>query len=201
MPQPRGQTASLESVRRLADHALSVADGVTVFFRLQQHVTLEACATRARSFQTTFSSLRAKERRSKVIHALGKGEGGDLERDLYTRGKYDSLGCQRNPLPDGEGWKVELIPLDAMIDAFDVIDNSTGLSLAHMGMHKSELGALNAKVAKALMQGVGYECLTIAERRRAIELDPFFFTQFDAALGRMPNAPDEMPKGFFGEGT
>jgi hypothetical protein len=102
MGHQRAITPSSSSVKDLADLALNEADGLTLTW-LAEDIGLEACAHKARSFQTTFTAFRARARR------MHYREESALLLDTSAQGPYDKLACVREPLANGAGWTVSLL--------------------------------------------------------------------------------------------
>lgn len=122
MPAPRGFTPNLSRIKDWADAALDNPDGVTLRWRVPEF-SLEACAQHARGFQTSFTSLRAKARRQKIVHT---GYESEHALDQYTRGPYDSLACVREPLANGGGWSITLCRGYDMFQGVEVTNARTG---------------------------------------------------------------------------
>lgn len=124
MPAPRTTTPGEARVRALADRAKELPDGLRVRFTIANHHTLADCASAARSFQTSFSSMRAKARRK--TETLQERE----KRDVNAKGPYDSLACIKERLANDEGYAIWLAPAYAIDFANDVVDGKTGEPLA-----------------------------------------------------------------------
>lgn len=94
-------TANMDTMSKLCDDALMSPTGLTVKFTVDRLGSLEACHTRARSTQNTFTSLRARSRR---LNPEEKASAYHTK-----RGPYDGLVCRREPLPHNEGWCVRFL--------------------------------------------------------------------------------------------
>lgn len=127
MADPRAYSPNFVSVQQVASHALDDPSGAAIFFTTAALGSLEAAKHAARSFQQSFTSLRARGRRRSET-ALGEvaRNQASVPRFSDARGMYDALVCQRSPLPDGKGWKVELIPAAAVLATLDIRDRITG---------------------------------------------------------------------------
>lgn len=172
MAGARAYTAAYDTVQKAALAALADPDGLTVYFRLDRYPSPEACASASRSFQTVFSSLRARARR------LSERRIGDSAaappRDTLAQGPFDKLVCQRLPLPNGE-WYVSLVPSHVIMSGLDIVSNSTGQPLTAFGAKQDERTALAVKMAEGK--------LTAGEWDRLLALDRLAF----------PGEPDLLP--------
>lgn len=159
MPDARAFTGNMETLRAILDSALEAPEGVTLYFRSPPH-TPAAAAAAARGIQTSFSSLRARVRRSAMRRA------GELHaRDVNARGAYDTLMCQREAL-DGGSWAVRFVRAGEFLQGIEIIDNATGKPLTSLGQAQDERERL---IDKAIM-GIGGK-LTAADWDRLTELD------------------------------
>lgn len=123
MPTAYAYTGTLEHARRLGDAALAAPNGITVTFYSRDFPDGEPGAARAaRTFQKTFSAMRAKSRR---ILSTNSGEHA-THLDTKVLHKFDALACMRDALPRGQGWAVKLIPATMVHIGAIVTDNSTG---------------------------------------------------------------------------
>jgi hypothetical protein len=113
-------------VKSLADRALQLPEGLRIYFRTEAHGTFETAHRAARSFQTSFSSMRAKARRQ-MERAHSQND--SLIMDTLTQGPYDSLACQKEWLPNGEGFAIWLAPAYALDLFNDVVDAKSGQQL------------------------------------------------------------------------
>lgn len=134
MPDARITTASIDAVRRVAELALARPDGLAVNFTLADCGTLESCQARSRSFQTSFSSLRARVRRQLAANQTNR-----LDQDIP--GRYDRLSCQRVAIPGGNGYQVLLYPVDRLVMELNVTDMH-GMPLEELSPDKARLDAI-----------------------------------------------------------
>lgn len=121
MPAARSFSPSFNMIVDTARAALQKPEGLSVEFRISKLGSMEACATAARSFQVSFTSLRARARRKNMA---AKGQLYDRDHDAF--GIYDGLVCQRQRFPDNSGWYVWLGPASAALQDLEIIDNATG---------------------------------------------------------------------------
>ncbi len=118
MTQVRAFTANMESLRALCDKALATPEGIEINFTIEQCGSLDACKSRARSMQTTFTSLRARAR--DLTQSLSKSAYHNI------KGPYDGLACLREPLPSNHGWRVRFLHAVDLLKDLEIIDLSTG---------------------------------------------------------------------------
>jgi len=190
MAESRSYSPNYETVRKAADAALMSPDGIAINYRVDAVTPMSACALKARSFQQSFTSLRARMRR---LDAKVRGEimEHSVVRDSFARGPYDDLVCQRLPLADEGGWCVTLRHAHVLIDELEIIDIATGQPLSEIGKNKSELEVFYSKAIH------GPSAFTHAERARAMELDPFFWTGSLPGNIGLPPEPFTPPRWFF----
>lgn len=124
MPAPRAFTATSASVKDIADKALNEPEGVTLTWTTDR-LSLEACAHNARSFQCTFSALRARARRMKLKFVEESAD----NLDLVTQGPYDRLACVKEPLMNRGGWSVSLLPAEQLLSGAVITNAGTGAPL------------------------------------------------------------------------
>jgi|SRR6185312_3310537 len=122
MPALRSFNASSAVVKRVADAALDDPAGCVVTW-FSRDIGLAACRQSARSFQTSFSSLRARARRQRINHV---GDASNLTLDLEVVGPYDCLACTPRELPEGAGWSVSLLKADTALQGVTITSASTG---------------------------------------------------------------------------
>lgn len=135
MADARAFTGNMEATHRLLLDCLTRPKGVTLVWRVETYGSLSACQIRARSFQTTFSSLRNRDRRMSV-NLTGENRNA---RDLESRGPLDRVACAITPLPDDAGWQAWVGPAAALYADIEVIDNATGAPISGLGANpKSE---------------------------------------------------------------
>lgn len=126
MARARTFTASFSAVSNLADRALSTSQGGDIHFTLERYGSPQGCAHAARSFQNTFSAMRAQDRnRSPYAKAERANNGGVNPAITFARSEYDALVCQRKVLPDGS-WVVSLMKGASYLNSFTLIDRATG---------------------------------------------------------------------------
>lgn len=151
MPAPRTITPALQKVRELAIQAQDSPEGLTFEFLSENYGGFDGAHRAARGFQTTFSSMRAKERRK------AEAMYGTVPRlDTNVRVAFDDLSAFKNPLPHERGWTVSLLKstsvfLDIVIRDFktgeivEQVDESvrqrTALYNLFMAKHKEYLNA------------------------------------------------------------
>jgi len=114
-------TPQQERVQALADRALNLPDGLIVDFSIRRYGDLQACYDTYRRFIMAFSSMRAKRRRKAMTLNQKRLETVDTD----FKGPYDSLAVYKTDLPNGEGYRVHMVPAAAMDFAFDVKDAKT----------------------------------------------------------------------------
>lgn len=115
MSAPRAHTAALERVRKLADLALDDPKGIDISILVSTYGSMDACAQLARSFQQSFTSLRARNRKQDNASKLA---------DPVS--KYDALICQRLPMPNDTGWSIRLIREDTNLLGWEITSLATG---------------------------------------------------------------------------
>lgn len=156
MPQPKAITAAQDQVRKVADMALADLEGVTITFTPDKFGTHANCGSRARGFQCSFASMRARNRLS-VARTSKTHEPSSV---------YDQLLCQRYELPNEGGWKVTLTKNTGIGEDWDIISNATGASVTQ----KTEYDSLSELFAKDQLSFWSNEALM----KRMIELQPDF---------------------------
>lgn len=171
MPQPNAYMAAFTSVASAADLALDRPEGVTITWTVEEYGDAEVCKSLSRSFQTTFTSLRARTRRTAMVR---RGEAN--LRDTDALGPYDKLVCMRAPLAFGAGWSVLLCPSNLMINRLNITDNATGRPVTEIGRERDERNVLFDKAFNTP------ELWTDADNARALELDPLFWTMRDGQV-------------------
>lgn len=129
MADARGLTGNMEATYNLLTNSLQCPEGVTLLWRVETYGSLEACRIRSRSFHTTFSTLRNRDRRLS-INLTGENKNA---RDLEARGLLDRVACSITPLPDDAGWQAWIGPADALYADLEIVDNATGLPVSGLG--------------------------------------------------------------------
>lgn len=147
MPDARAFSPNMVSPQHVAQAAQARPGGVTLAFRVSVHGSLEECAHRARSFQQSFTSMRARAR------GLSQKRLGESTSPRYSmaRGPYDDLVCQRRLLPNGEGWAVDIIPSNLTLTSLDIIDRETGLPVDTVDNNSNLIFTLSTKYSNYLM--------------------------------------------------
>lgn len=165
MPDSRVFGPAYASIQKIADQALGMPNGLVITFHVDKLLTLENCKHQARSFQTQFTSLRARTNR---LSARLLGEGDTPKRDSAARGIYSSLMCQRSIFED----RVEVYVGQSaeVFNQFDIRDAATGEPLESVGRKNAERDRLNA-IASAHP-----EKLTQYEHDRLGELVPGYWS-------------------------
>lgn len=154
MTEPRAFTPAMEAVREIADQALLAGpEGITLYWRCPPF-TLETARLQARSFQQSFTSLRARARR---LSAEDK-----LARDHAGTGTYDRLAAQRGDLPDAAGAYIRLCPARALFEDVEIVSNATGQALRTVGSAKHPGWTLLERASDYMLSGQG-NALTEAE--------------------------------------
>ena len=142
MPSPTVITPQMERVRQLADQAKDSREGLTIYFRVSQYGSLEACNSRARGMQSSFSALRAKTRRL----AMNMSQEPSHTRDVMTKGPYDNIACIKSTLPGGDGYSIEFIPNFLYALDLEIVDRATGEPLAAEDPNINRYAALGLKL-------------------------------------------------------
>lgn len=147
MPDARAFSPNMVSPQHVAQAAQARPGGVTLAFRVSVHGSLAECAHRARSFQQSFTAMRARAR------GLSQRKLGESASPRYSmaRGPYDDLVCQRRILPDGEGWAVDIIPSNLTLTSLDIIDRETGLPVDTVDNNSNMIFVLTTKYTNYLM--------------------------------------------------
>lgn len=105
---------------------------LTVKFNLERHGSLERCKTAARSFQVSFNSMRARDRRRKP------GTPGSLGID--PKSDYDRIACMSRPIANSRGWEIYLTTEGGDAD-FEICDRE-GNPLVNDTIADNEVKAL-----------------------------------------------------------
>lgn len=169
-PTGKALTPAMSAVARYADQAKLQPEGIELFFLVTKYGSLPGAASAARSFQTTFSSLRARKRRQAQREEF---ESKHIE-DAFTQGKYDSLSCQKTTLGEGRGYSVLLIPIDQYGMAIEAYDLATG--------ERIKAFTYEFKRCSGIAKFWGEKCLESRQLRRAftnpltLEEEEFWFT-------------------------
>lgn len=168
MAETRAYSANFHHVQAIAQRALDNPSGLIVAWTLRDQPTLDACKLKARSFQQSFTSFRARDRR---LSAKLLGESSTvIPRDSFASSKYDRLVCAREMTPAGDGWQIRFIHVGDMLSELNIIDPSTGLPLADMGAGQDEENRLIEKLAGAW--GKGAPPMPDGELNRLLALSP-----------------------------
>ncbi len=140
MPDPRYNTPSFDNVRHVAEQALNNDDGIVLTFAVAQYGTYANCELAARSFQTSFTSLRARMAKQNARH---RGEHVD-ERISDALGVYSTLVCQRSRFPD----RVEVFigQSRVLLKTLDIRNAATGEPI-HLGRGETRWERLNKLAA------------------------------------------------------
>src|SRR6185369_10870553 len=139
MPETRAFTGNLASITAAADAALQAPQGIEVRFLAPDYPTgLDGAASAARSFQKTFSSLRARTRKLQAHH-LGESSAFPPPTTL-AQSIYDKLVCERARIIDG--WVIRLMPVALVQSSFALFDIATGEALTTTGAGLSEVARL-----------------------------------------------------------
>ncbi len=168
MVAPRTYSPNFDTVTQAADAALNDPDGITIRFKLDTLGSMEACRLSARSFQKSFTALRARANRLSNTSA----------RDTNKTGIYSKLICQVLPMGDDSGWMVNLLPARVVLSTLDIISNSTGLPITSFGAKQDERTKLTEK--------------SVFQPSEFTAEDYDRLTQLDAAW-RADNAPEQEP--------
>lgn len=158
-------TANMESIRALCDKALDAPNGLEIAFTVERYGSLKACATRARSVQTTFTSLRSRARaltnrlRSEAYHNI--------------KGPYDGLACFREPLDHDRGWRVKFVHATDLLKDIIISDPVTGEPLETE--EQRERAFLSHKLFNDFAR------FTPHDFDRLAEFDPLLFPQLGLA--------------------
>lgn len=167
MPATLAHTGSQETVSKYADHALHSPAGIAVHFLTTDHGSLVAAHSAARGFTSTFSALRARQRR---IAQRQRGDTAPIGTDTFARGPYDRLVCAM--IKTEEGYSVHLKPTTSTLD-LPVTDLATG--------QRVDFAALDATTQRGvalLERQRRHEALTSEERTW---LDTFFSNTLNIA--------------------
>ncbi len=189
MPAPRAYSPSFVSVADAADQALARENGMDIYFTVERYGSLEACLTLSRSFQKSFTSLRARARRLSE-RRIGE-EGINAPRDSMAVGNYDTLVCQRVQMGEGRGWIVSLIPTHVVMSQFDCRDPVTGEKITDLGFNADRETVL---FKKAMRKPI---VLTVKEWDEFTALKPGWHTHLGdiwfpryIAVGAPPYTPE-----------
>lgn len=173
MPAPRTYSPNFDAVTQAADAAVAAPDGVTLQFLTSALGSMDGCRFAARSFQKSFTALRARARK------LSQRD------ELYSnkRGPYDGLVCQLQPLADDTGWIVSLIPSRIVLSQLNIIDNATGLPLTEFGTHQDRKLALFNKAQNqrdAFTEEDWTELTRLDDATRDPDVEPWFMFEGQA---------------------
>jgi hypothetical protein len=155
MPAARAYSANFSSVTEIANAALHSEEGMRITFLASELGDMEACARAARSFQKSFTALRA---RARVRNEKALGE--RAERYTSATGIYDKLACMTNKLPDLTGWYVDLLPSTHVLSRFTITDIKTGLPAAQFTAEHNEWDLLARKSQKFTLTQWEWDRLT-----------------------------------------
>lgn len=139
MAETRAYSANYHHVQAVAQRALANPSGLIIAWTLDTEPTLEVCKLKARSFQQSFTSFRARDRR---MSASNHGESRIPPRDSMAVSDYDRLVCAREMTPSGNGWQIRFIPIADVLKELNIIDPSTGLPLDDIGSNRNEANTL-----------------------------------------------------------
>ncbi len=163
--QQRAWSANFESVSRAADLALTLPKGIFLEFTLNDFPTPEACKHAARSFQKSFTALRARERRRAEL-ALHENSRTSVPIISSARGQYCGLSCVPEPKEDGS-WIVRLIPAQLHMANMRIRNADTGEEIEMFNPDEAELGTLISLSMKPIEE----RAFTQEQWKRTTELD------------------------------
>jgi hypothetical protein len=189
MPAARHHSQTLSRVRDYAYAAQRQQHGLELYFWTREFGSLEAANVEARSFQTLFSALRAKERRKAMFNNERKDR---QERDYNFNGPLDDLTCFKRPLPNGEGFKVQLM---RNIDVFAKIEvRAIGTGELVPEFNDAQLKRVTELfdaivLAREIIPRVWP--LSAEDTNFLRELNPEAFTQLETGFSDVPKAGEE----------
>lgn len=125
MPRPSTITPQMQRVREIADQALQLSEGITVWFRAEQYGSHNAAKTAMIGYQSAFSSMRTRARR------LTQSQSHEAQYllDGFVKGPYDKLACMRQEIEPNGGWKLVFTPNSSLGVDLEITDNATGKPL------------------------------------------------------------------------
>lgn len=152
-------TPSAQAVRTVAEHALMSVEGLQIKFLASKYGDLKRAASAARSFQTSFSAMRARERGKQQV------------------GRYDPLACCKLPLPNDGGFEIIIAKASGLLLDWDIIDIATGKPPEEFAPERGVIAQIMDAIATMRYQcksnGVAfYDPLSAEQRADFYTLEP-----------------------------
>lgn len=176
------QTPNVARIRAIMDEALKLSDPLEFRFTVERHGTVEIAKSRATSLQNQFNSIRARARNAYHAQIGRKAVEYNSEQ---IKGPYDDLACNKQPLPNGEGYLV-LIGR-APQDEFEIYNARTGERVLNEDPREKRAMELVGFWSAKMFSGAPKPWLTYEQERELYDLNPVMFRNlFEASKVPLP---------------
>ncbi len=181
MAETRAFSANFHHIQALAMRALQSPSGIIITWTVPRDCpTLDDCKRAARSFQQSFTSFRARDRR---MSARLLGESTKIPpRDSFAQSSFDRLVCMREMTPNGDGWQIRFLHIKDVLSTLNISDGATGLPLTDLGTGRDECGVLLDHFIDLSLQRRDTAPMNDDDCKRLAELRPDLLDQIEGYM-------------------